>query len=174
MYDTNEYPLAYLITMRSYGTWLHGDERGSVNRVLNEYGMPRLRANPTLEKSDAVQMLHSAIVFDARQRPLIEQAIREVCRFRRYRLFAINIRTNHVHSVVSASCKPELVMNSFKSYATRALREFGVLPGGTKPWSRHGSTRYLWKEWQVEAAINYVNHGQGDALPTFLDEYEKD
>ena len=27
-------PLAYLITIRSYGTWLHGDERGSMDRRM--------------------------------------------------------------------------------------------------------------------------------------------
>jgi len=30
--DNERIPLAYLITFRSYGTWLHGDERGSVDR----------------------------------------------------------------------------------------------------------------------------------------------
>ena len=38
-------PLAYLITFRSYGTWLHGDERGSVDRFHNVYGTPRLPPN---------------------------------------------------------------------------------------------------------------------------------
>ena len=34
------YPLAYLITIRSYGTWVHGDEKGSVDRHgFNNYGI---------------------------------------------------------------------------------------------------------------------------------------
>ena len=33
-------PLAYLITFRTYGTWLHGDARGSVDREHNVFGTP--------------------------------------------------------------------------------------------------------------------------------------
>jgi hypothetical protein len=42
-WDDNEFPLAYLITVRTFGTWLHGDERSSVDEHndLNIYGTPR-------------------------------------------------------------------------------------------------------------------------------------
>ena len=35
--------LAYFISFRSYGTWLHGDQRGSIDRVLYGQGdeLPR-------------------------------------------------------------------------------------------------------------------------------------
>jgi hypothetical protein len=34
-------PLAFLITFRCYGTWLHGDERGAVDRSsYHRYGTP--------------------------------------------------------------------------------------------------------------------------------------
>ena len=39
--DTDE-PVAYFITFRTYGTWLHGDARGSVNRFRNKYKSDRL------------------------------------------------------------------------------------------------------------------------------------
>src|SRR5262249_42685946 len=38
-------PLAYLITFRCYGTWLHGDERGSTDRHRNQYGTPFIPSN---------------------------------------------------------------------------------------------------------------------------------
>src|SRR4029077_14507206 len=38
-------PLAYLITFRAHGTWLHGDRRGSVDRFHNRYGTPRIPPN---------------------------------------------------------------------------------------------------------------------------------
>src|SRR2546430_9461428 len=44
------FPLAYLITVRSYGTWLHSDERLAVDRHgLNVYGRRRRPANVQLE-----------------------------------------------------------------------------------------------------------------------------
>ena len=38
--DTDE-PFAFLITFRTYGTWLAGDERGSVDKYHNKYSGPR-------------------------------------------------------------------------------------------------------------------------------------
>jgi REP element-mobilizing transposase RayT len=169
-FDDNEFPLAYLITFRCYGTWLHGDERGSMDRKHNVYGTPRIAPNSKLEASDAVRLRHSTITLDAPQRAVVEKAIREVCSHRQYFLRAINVRTNHVHAVVSAAGKPEPVMDAFKAYATRSLRTAGPLSARIKPWVRHGSTRYLWKERHIEKAIDYVLYGQGDEPPTFDDD----
>jgi len=32
IFENNQFPLAYLITFRTFGTWLHGDERSSTRR----------------------------------------------------------------------------------------------------------------------------------------------
>ncbi len=44
-FDNNKFPLAYLISFRCYGTWLHGDKRGSMSRKQNKYGTPRIAPN---------------------------------------------------------------------------------------------------------------------------------
>jgi REP element-mobilizing transposase RayT len=166
-FDDNEFPLAYLISFRTYGTWLHGDERGSMSRKQNIYGTPRIAPNPRLQQAEAKQLKHPPVRLDARQRPAVEAAIREVCENRKYWLRAINVRTNHVHTVVSALLKPEPILQAFQAYATRRLRKLGLLARNIKPWSRHGSTPYLWKQRHVERAIDYVLNGQGDDLPRF-------
>ena len=43
-------PLAFFITFRTYGTWLHGDPRGSVDRQHNRYGTPYLPPNKLRQK----------------------------------------------------------------------------------------------------------------------------
>jgi len=121
---------------------------------------------PTNKKifTEEQQRLRTApVVLDPIERELVESAIREVCEHRRYVLHAVNARSNHVHSVVSASTKAEHIMDSFKAYATRKLRNQGVLARDVKPWSRHGSTPYLWTEEDVAGAVDYVLNGQGDA-----------
>jgi len=40
MWNDTDTPLAYLITFRCHGTWLPGDERGSVDRFHNRYKSP--------------------------------------------------------------------------------------------------------------------------------------
>ena len=160
-FDDNEFPLAYLITFRCYGTWLHGDERGSYrrsSRVIS--GVLRIPPRPGLKRAESQQLKHRSVRLKTTQRAVVEQAVREVCLHRKYRLRAINVRTNHAHSVVSALSDPEPMLDSFKSYSTRALRDAGLLSVHVKPWARHGSTIYLWKERDVEKAVEYVLLGQ--------------
>ena len=45
MWNDTDIPLAYLITFRCYGTWLHGDRRGSIDRFHNRYKSPYVEAN---------------------------------------------------------------------------------------------------------------------------------
>jgi REP element-mobilizing transposase RayT len=167
-WDDNEYPLAYLITFRTYGTWLHGDERDSVDlRGQNIYGAPRVHPNKQLSRLMVENMKHPPFKRDGPQRAAVEAAIREVSEFKSYGLSAVNVRTNHVHSVVHANSKPEPVANALKAYATRRLRIEGLVQAEQKIWSRGVSTRYLWQERSVELAIDYVLNGQGEDLPDF-------
>jgi len=165
-WDYGEYPLAYLITIRTYGTWLHGDGRLSVDTqgIYNIRGAPKRPADPNLLKRMTENMTSTPIVLDEVQRNTVRKAIEEVCEHRGYDLRALNVLTNHAHAVVSAEIKPEIIADSFKAYATRKLRENQMIGSDTKPWSRGRSRRYLWKSHHVEAAINYVLYFQGDVV----------
>jgi len=159
-------PLAYLITFRTYGTWLHGDERGSMDRRYhNRVGEPKMAKSPGLVRHEQELLKHPPVILNPAQRQAVAAAITEVCTVRGYRLRAINARSNHVHVVVEAANKPEPLMRAFKSYATRKLRELGLMTVEIEPWSRHGSTLYLWAEEEVDSAVQYVLFGQdGEAF----------
>jgi len=160
-FDDNEFPLGYLITFRCYGTWLHGDERGSYRRSSSIIsGVLSIPPRPRLKQAEIKQLAHGPVRLNRRQGATVELAVREVCLHRKYRLRAINVRSNHVHTVVSALSDPEPILDAFKSYSTRALRETALLGKSIKPWARHGSTIYLWKERDVEKAVEYVLLGQ--------------
>ena len=159
----NTVPLAYLITIRCYGTWLHGDPRSSMDRKEHHrYGGPKIEPNQRISEAEEAELRHAPVVLTDAQRALVERAIREVCEHRGYQLLAVNARTNHVHSIVAAGCRPEAVMNALKAYATRQLRGAGLLASGVRPWSRHGSNPYLWTSEQVAQAVDYVLNGQDD------------
>ena len=167
-WDDNERPLAYLITIRTYGTWLHGDERSSVDlRGQNVFGTPRVKSVPKLNRLMEKNLAKEPFIIEAAHRGHIEAAIKQVCKFRTYGLFALNIRSNHSHAVASGSVRPEKIATEFKSYSTRRLREEGLIEDHRRIWSRGASTRYLWKDRQVELAIDYVLHCQGEGLPKF-------
>src|SRR4051812_18569203 len=118
-WDDNEAPLAYFITFRTYGTWLHGDQRGSVNRHgRNIFGTERIGLDPVFSVKMEQNMNSESFLLNGKQRSVVETAIRDVCSFRGYGLAAINARTNHVHSVVSAMVSAGSVLNAFKANAT--------------------------------------------------------
>ncbi len=154
-----EAPLAYFITFRCHGTWLPGDSRGFTNRG-DGYDTPYNEPNRGLAGEARSRMRDAPILLDPAQRALTERTIAEACTFREWTLLAVNARTNHVHLVVTAPDKPERVMNVLKSRCTRMLREAALIAVATQPWSRHGSTVYLWDEQQVARACDYVVHGQ--------------
>jgi REP element-mobilizing transposase RayT len=165
-WDDNDWPLAHLLTFRTYGTWQHGDPRGSIDRYHNKFRGPRVPENPVMHGQHDAKLKSKPVLLDARQRSLVEDAIREVCTFRGWVLLAINIRTNHVHVVVwIGTSKPEAALRDFKAYATRSLRSAGCWKFSHGPWGDGGSKRYLWKESSVGNACEYVIHGQGDDLP---------
>jgi len=164
-YDYNDFPLAYLITLRCYGTWLHGDKKSAVDRHgYNAYGASRRDTNLKLENMMREEMKQKTFIFSDSQRKVVEEAIAEVCQYREYDLKAINIRSNHVHAVISAQVKPELIIDAFKSYTTRNLRRNFMIGKDTKIWARGRSRRYLWKPRHVALAIEYVLYGQGDII----------
>jgi REP element-mobilizing transposase RayT len=167
MWNNTETPLAYFISFRSYGTWLHGDQRGSINRFHNQYGTPYLPANKRWQSHNHQKLKTSSLILDAKQRRAVETAIRETCNIRKWTLLAINVRTNHVHSVVTANRKPSLVLNAFKANATRELRQKGLWIFPFSPWADKGSKRKLLNERSVQRAIDYVVYGQGDNLLDF-------
>jgi len=163
-FEVREYPLAYLITFRAYGTWLHGDRRGSVNRFHNRYGTPRLPHNKGWNQYNRAALKQSPLRLGNRQRKAIEEAIRETCKTRKWDFWTTNARTNHVHTVVSAQCKPEKILAAFKANATRKLKEAGCWLSDRSPWVDRGSRRYLWTEADVINAVTYVEYDQGEPL----------
>ena len=169
MWNDTDIPLAYLITFRCYGTWLHGDARNSTDRFHNQYQSPFIEPNERWERYNQQKLKREAVALKAMQREIVEKAVRETCDFRQWMLRAINVRTNHVHIVVSAGVvKSELILNAFKANATRQLRQNDCWNSPYSPWADKGSKRYLWNDASIEVAVDYVANGQGNELPNFV------
>jgi len=166
MWNDTDTPLACLITFRCYGTWLHGDERGSTDRVRNIYKSLHIEPSKRWERHNQRSLTLDPVTLNPHQRTSIEQAISDTCTIRGWYLHALNVRTNHVHVVVSTrGRKGSVVLNALKANATRQMRQDGNWTHPHSPWSDKGSSRYLWNERAVAAAIDYVLNGQGKELP---------
>ena len=155
-------PIAYFITFRTYGSWLHGDERGSTDRDHNAYDTPLLDPHADRLQSARLRLAQPPVMLSKSARHAVATVIREVCDHHDWILHASNVRSNHVHVVVSAPRTPEQVMIALKSWCTRRLRQLGLAQKDAKVWSRHGSTKYIWKPNQLTEACRYVVEAQGD------------
>lgn len=151
----------WLITFRTYGTWLPGDEREFVNEDHNTPNTPFLPPSSALHQHAESLLKHAPVALSHAQRQAVRDAIKEVCAHRGWRLMACNVRSNHVHVAVWAK-DADKAMNDFKSYATRRMKEAGVPSEGEKTWALHGSTRHLHTPNSREAAVGYVLRRQGD------------
>ncbi len=166
-WNNTELPIAYLITFRSYGTWLAGDERGSIDKYHNSFGGPRAVTSKNREMEHNARLKGPPFLLNAARRQLVEHAIRDVCSFRAWTLIALNVRTNHVHIVVSGQTSSGKILGDLRAYSTRHIRERNAWNYEQSPWADKGSRRSLWTEEHVGAASDHVINGQGDQLPKF-------
>jgi len=168
-FNEDHTPLGYLVTFRTYGTWLHGDRRGSVDRHNNRYGAALIGPNQKWLAHNATRLKSAPVKLTKKQRALIKESIERTCDVLGWRLYKTNVRTNHVHAVVGAACGPSRVLNAVKSHATRDLREHDQWAHSNSPWADRGSKRYLWTETALQNAIDYVELDQGDPIATVDD-----
>ena len=167
MWNHTDTPLGYLISFRTYGTWLHGDERGSTDRFHNVFRTPHIAPNEKWQQHNQRQLQSQPVLLSGAQRVSVENAIRDTSAYRRWHLWAVSVRTNHVHVVISIGNDwSERALNALKSNATRQMREDGNWSKKHSPWSDKGSRKRLWNEQSLAQAVNYVVNGQGgDLLP---------
>ena len=159
-----KYPTAYLITFTTYGTWLHGDKRGSVDKEHNRYGTAFVARNAGLSGKEQDALKNPPVTLNQSQTEAVLISTLDVCKFEGWLAHAVHVRSNHAHIVVGGGKKPENMLVKFKRYATRALRNIDSKNIIKNYWTGHGSTRYLWTKESLASAIEYVKNGQGDVM----------
>lgn len=159
--------LAYFLTFSAYGTRLPGSEKGWVDAQHSAYGSPSLPGNHRRNAYWEAHLNESPWILHSEARRITLEALISVCGYRGWTAHALHIRTTHVHGVVAAETTPERMLSNFKAYATRALRRFLTHDRRRRYWTHHGSTRYLWTNASVIAAVDYVLNGQGEKMECY-------
>ena len=145
-----------------------GDERGSTDRFHNRYKSPHLPRSDRRRSLSEQRLKSAPVTLNSRQRQSVETAIREVCVHRKWHLYVVNVRTNHVHLVTSiGKAESGRALNAFKAYATRQLRRDNLWTESHSTWADKGSIKHLWNEKSLFIAVDYVMNGQGVDLPNF-------
>lgn len=165
---------AYFLTWHTYGTWLHGDDAGSVDRDHNTRGAPRLAADRNRFERSLGALTHAPLVLTREARSDVESVMREHCTRRHWTLRAISVRSNHVHVVIlsriggsgpASFVHPETVVKQLKDWGTRELRRRGHITARQRAWADHASMIHLFEPDSLAAAVRYVSEMQDDRTP---------
>jgi REP element-mobilizing transposase RayT len=100
------------------------------------------------------------VLLSNEQREAIERVIREHASIRGWNLFAVSVRSNHVHVVVRAVATPIQVRDQFKANATRVLRALPQPLANEKVWTKGGDISFIDTDEELERVILYVTEAQ--------------
>jgi hypothetical protein len=178
---------AWLFTNTYYGTWLPGDERGSVTSVRqrraedpssefrvehDRLGTPVEGSMPSLRRSAIERMKGPPIYFDEQKAKILLAQLKETSSQRGWILRYASIMRNHAHwiALIPYELTEAKALADYKAYGSRALnREFGVPQSGTW-WTSKGSKRLLTDDASLSAALHYVLHQQPGSLISWSDD----
>jgi REP element-mobilizing transposase RayT len=161
-------PIAYFISFTCYGTRLHGDDRGSVDLGHNQYGTPVLPANVNRAAARRAGLSHPPYSLGGDRPAIVRDAVVALADKRGWTVWAAHVRTEHLHVVLTAAgVDIDRVMNDLKAAASFRLNRAYPVDRGRTYWTRHGSTRYVWNETQLAAAIDYVLNQQGEPMAVY-------
>jgi REP element-mobilizing transposase RayT len=160
----SKYPMAYHITFSCYGKVMHGREKYSRYRTGVAHSEYQAGNKPGIASHEESLMTQPAYKMDESRRKIVLKAIIEVCEYRKWRLFAVHVRSNHVHVVVQAATDPSNILRDFKAYSSRHLNLAGFENNHRKRWAQHGSTMYKWTFEEVKNVVDYVLHKQGEPM----------
>jgi len=165
----------WLITWTCYGNWLPGDSRSFVGNVRDEDGVQEVHNIPGTPFDENLPRLEAWVRGEMSgspvklERPEAEAMIaqyRETARIRKWSLEAASVMYNHTHVVVGVPGDPDpkWILDTFKSWATRAVKKLRPLPPNGTYWTVNGSKRKLPDERAIQAAVIYVVKKQPDPL----------
>jgi REP element-mobilizing transposase RayT len=155
-----EFPTAYMLTWTTYGTWLPGDDRGSFDSHGN-FISPDDEGRAAAEAA----MTEDAVRLSDEQRAILDARLVELCDLGGWQLHSRNVRTNHVHLVVSAPLDRKVLRAKLKAGCAMTLSTHaGIQPAdkkGAKKWfTQKGNIVEIWTERHLQAAIRYTNELQ--------------
>lgn len=151
-----QFPLAWFLTFHPYGLWLPGDRRGWTDRRTVRRGIIRMPSMPGLEAHARAIMREAPLRLDDEMQRIVRATIAEVTAFRSWPLHALSVQADHLHVVCSAATPGAAVRATLKAWATRRLREAGLVAEDRTVWAVGGSVRYVFEREGLARVIAYV------------------
>src|SRR5262245_61537054 len=113
--------IAFHITWGTYGTRLHGDPRGTVDRAHNEFGSPVLGFDEHRWEQEKANLKFSPVIFTHEQMIFIEQTIPTICERGGWELITCAAGPDHVHNILKSDQDPETIRRLLKRWLGQEL-----------------------------------------------------
>jgi len=113
--------LAYHITFGTYGTRLHGDPRGTVDRDHDEYGTPVLGYDEHRWEREKQNLKFPPVILTRGQMIHIEHLQPIICQRGHWRHITGAAGPDHVHEILQSPFDPETIRRLFKRWLSQQL-----------------------------------------------------
>ena len=151
------FPLGYHITFGTYGTRLHGDERGTVDRSENQHGDPIIGGNDDWQYVELTRLNWRPIVLSDAERRRVEALLPRVCEQGGWTLHACAAQPDHVHVLVSAERDGKAIRRWMKQWLTEGMNAPGSGEHAAQRARRIGDT----VPGSVDVVLRRIAKGQG-------------
>jgi hypothetical protein len=133
--------------MGNYGTRLHGDPRGTVDRQHNQYGEPVLSYDEHRWEREQSLLKFPLVVFKRDEMMVVESLLPAICQRGGWIHRTGACGPDHVHEVLASPNDPATVRRLLKRWLGQELsRVLRPLPGGATWWAECGSIRWIFEE----------------------------
>ncbi|MBQ6615780.1 MAG: transposase [Thermoguttaceae bacterium] len=163
----NDFDRFWFLTWTSYGQWLPGEQKGFVSNKFehgirepknNVPGMPYDADFSDLKAYSQSLLKTKPVLLSYQKAVLIHEQFEETASFHNWRVIACSIMVNHIHLLVGVLGDPEpkVLLQKFKSYASRKLNQTYPNLDKGRWWTAGGSYRKIDTENSFKRCIEYI------------------
>ena len=150
------FPLAYHISLRTYGSWLPGDPRGWHHRGDGPSALERPGWEPLRAVARELQR-DPTVMFTEPMGVVVVEAVVSLAHDREWRLHAVEAVSSHLHTVIGAPLMGLEVVQEVREAGARLLADRGLHDPSLRVWSRGGHFSMVHTIADLARAVEYVN-----------------
>jgi REP element-mobilizing transposase RayT len=153
------------VIINTFGTWLHGDERGFRSRKHRIHSSGDYRDRPPPEEHAGLHEFQKAharreVTIDRSRRRTVGQALLTALLHRHYRILALAVGKVHAHALVElpeSLATVKAIVGDAKRKSSRAAKT--QLPGTV--WASGGTFKMVKDDDHLRRANDYIMYDQG-------------
>jgi REP element-mobilizing transposase RayT len=152
----NARPIAYHITFGTYGTRLHGDERGTVDRATNRPGDPIIGSDPSWWARERNRLNFEPVELTDEQMRFAESVMPSICERGGWTFHTGAGGPDHIHALLTADAEGDAVRKWIKRWLGELMSHRWARPEGATWWAEGGSVKWVWEPSYSRNVFDYL------------------